>query len=162
MSFNPRRSIRLTHRDNRPMTRSTFAVFSSLALAALTASQAGADTSVNMQVHSSLPISCNADVVSSTIVSMSPILTIEAQVRQSCNTHHDLAVTFGAVSGIVPNKLSIKFDGVVSTVKQLNSQLFPNLAPTDSVKALEIVYTGTNLAQRQQLAATWGLTISPR
>jgi archaellum component FlaF (FlaF/FlaG flagellin family) len=144
------------------MTSSTIAVLSSLVMAALTAQQAGADTSVNMQVHSSLPISCHAAVVSSTIVSTSPVLTIAAQVQQSCNTHHDLAVTFVGVTGIVPSKLSIKFDGVVATVKQANAQVFPNLAPTDSVKSLDIVYSSGTAAQRQQLAATWGLTISPR
>jgi hypothetical protein len=161
MTLNPRRSIRLTHRDTRTMTRPTLAIFPALAVAALFAAQAGADTSVNMQVHSSLPISCHADIVSSQIVSITP-LEITAQVQQSCNTRHDLAVTFSAASVTSPSKLIITLDGTLPSVKLSSAQTFANLAPTDSVKPLVIRYNAGTLAQRQQLAATWGLTITPR
>jgi hypothetical protein len=143
------------------MTRSTFVLLSSLAVAALIAQQAGADTSVNMQVHSSLPISCHADIVSSQIVSITP-LEITAQVQQSCNTRHDLAVTFSAASVTSPSKLIITLDGTLPSVKLSSAQTFANLAPTESVKPLVIRYNAGTPAQRQQLAATWGLTITPR
>ena len=161
MTLSPRRSNRLTHGDHRPMTRSTIVLLSTLAVAALIAQTAGADTSVNMQVHSSLPISCHADIVSSQIVSITP-LEITAQVQQSCNTRHDLAVTFSAASVTSPSKLIITLDGTAPSVRLSSAQTFANLAPTESVKPLVIRYNAGTLAQRQQLAATWGLTITPR
>lgn len=150
---------RPTTGNPKPMTR-TFLLPACL-IALLFAPPASADSSVNMQVHSTLPISCHSDIVSSEVVSITP-LVIDAQVQQSCNTRHDLAVTFSAASVASPAKLIITLDGVAPSVKLASSQIFANLAPTESVKPLRISYNAGTLAQRQQLAATWGLTITPR
>lgn len=130
-------------------------------VAGLFAARASADSSVNMQVHSNLPISCHLEIVASQIISITP-LAIDASVQQSCNTRHDLAVTFSAASVTRPAQLIITLDGAAPSVKLSSSQVFAALAPTESTKPLTIRYNAGTLAQRQQLAATWGLTISPR
>lgn len=141
---------------------STSLLMPALALAVFSAVPlAMAETSVNMQVHSSMPIACQAEIVSSQVVSITP-LAIDAQVRQTCNAHHDLAVTFSAASVTSPSKLLISLDGVAPSVRLASSQVFANLAPTESTKPLTIRYNAGTLAQRQQLAATWGLTMTPR
>ena len=146
------------------MTRTVW-LNTGLAFAALVATgcssiqQAWAENGTNVEVRSSMPVACQADIVSSQLITITP-LAINATVHQSCNATHDLSVVFGAASVSAPSKLIITFDGVLPNLKLSNAQVFVNLLPTDAVKPVTIRYNAGTLAQRQELARTWGITVA--
>lgn len=131
-------------------------------LSALTAAHAPvrADSGVNVNVRSNLPVSCEASIVTSQLVTTTPLL-INATIRRVCNTKHDLSVTYNPQSVTQPSRLSITFDGAAPNVKLSGAQVFTNLPHTNSTKPLTIRYSGGTLLQRRELARTWGITVTP-
>jgi hypothetical protein len=119
-----------------------------------------ADNDISIDLRSNLPVSCEASVVASTLVTITPLL-INATVRRVCNTKHDFAVNYAPQSVSQPARLTITFDGAAPNVKLAGSQIFTNLPPTNSIKPLTIRYSGGTLLQRQELARTWRITVSP-
>jgi hypothetical protein len=127
-------------------------------LAAIAPTSAG--NGINVDVRSNLPVSCEASVVSSQLVTITPLL-INATVHRACNTKHDLSVTYNPLSVTQPNRLFITFDSAAPNLKMSGVQVFTNLPHTDSIKPLTIRYSGGTLLQRQALASTWGITVTP-
>lgn len=143
------------------MSNFRFSVLTALASTAVFQVPAIAGDTANMEVHSSVPIVCQAEVLSSQLISITP-LAINAVVRQTCNATHDLAVTFNAASVTSPSKLIITLDNTLPSFKQSTAQVFASLGPTESDKPVTIRYNAGTLAQRQDLAQSWGITVTPR
>ena len=112
-----------------------------------------------VDVHSRVPVACEATIVTSNVVTITPLL-INATVHQSCNTTHDLSVTYIPQSVTSPNRLSITFDGASPNVKLSGSQTFTNLAHTISSKPLIIRYSGGTTLQRKALANSLGIAVT--
>jgi hypothetical protein len=119
-----------------------------------------ADSGLNIDLRSNLPVSCEASIVTSQLVTTTPLL-INATIRRVCNTKHDLSVTYNPQSVTQPARLSITFDGAAPNVKLSGAQIFTNLPHTNSIKPLTIRYSGGTLLQRKELARTWGITVTP-
>ncbi|MEQ1754252.1 MAG: hypothetical protein ABL973_08960 [Micropepsaceae bacterium] len=120
-----------------------------------------AGDTANMEVHSSVPIACQAEIVSSQLLTITP-LAINAVVRQTCNTTHDLSVTYNAASVISPSKLFITLEATLPSFKLSSAQVFAGLEPTESDKPVTIRYNAGTTAQRLELAQGWGITVTPR
>ncbi|MEQ1864521.1 MAG: hypothetical protein ABL996_07685 [Micropepsaceae bacterium] len=131
-----------------------------LALMSFALVSAHADSAVNIDVRSNLPVSCEASIVTSQLVTTTPLL-INATIRRICNTKHDLSVTYNPQSVTQPNRLFITFDSAAPNVKLSGAQVFTNLPHTNSIKPLTIRYSGGTLLQRRELARTWGITVTP-
>lgn len=132
------------------------------ALAALALlSPARAEPSVGVDVRSHLPVSCRVSVVASQVVTITPLL-INATVAEACNTKHDLSVTYNTLLVIHPNRLTITYDGRPPNVPTPGNQTWTNLAATNTQKPLVIRYSGGTRSQRELLAQTWGITVTPR
>jgi hypothetical protein len=141
--------------------RTLTAIWAALPMALIAAlAPVHADDGVKFDVRSNLPVSCEASIVASTLVTITPLL-INATVRRVCNTKHDLAVSYPPLSVSQPTRLSITFDGAAPNVKLPGSQIFTNLPHTNSIKSLTIRYSGGTLGQRQELARSWKITVTP-
>lgn len=120
---------------------------------------ASAGPGARIDVRSTLPVACEASIVVSQIVTITPLL-INASVHQACNTRHDLSVTYAPLSVMQPSRLFVTFDGASPNIKAPGSQTFTNLAHTDSVKPLTIRYAGGTILQRKELVRTLGIAVT--
>ena len=136
----------------------TIVAAGALLAAAVTAQAEG---SVDVDIKSRLPVSCEVTVVSSTVVTLTPLL-INASVREKCNARHDLTVTYNTALVIRPTQLSITYDGGLPNVPTAGAQSFTNLPARTAVKPLVIRYSGGTLTQRRLLSQNWAITVTPR
>lgn len=143
------------------MTHRHWLIIAATAALALSAPAAQADNSTGVDVRSHLPVSCQVSVVSSQIVTITPLL-INATVAEACNTKHDLSVTYNTLLVIHPNRLTITYNGLPPNVPTPGNQTWTNLPATNAQKQLVIRYTGGTRSQRELLARNWGITVTPR
>ena len=143
------------------MSKLRFFVLTAIALIPVSQFNAIAGDTANLEVHSSVPIACQAEIVSSQLLSITP-LAINAVVRQTCNSTHDLSVTYNAASVTSPSKLLISLDGSAPSFKLSSAQVFASLGPTESDNPVTIRYNAGTTAQRQELAQGWSITVTPR
>ena len=138
-------------------TRYACAAIAMISIFMDTSAKAG---SANVQITTRVPLVCEASIVSSNVVSLSPLL-INARVRQACNSAHELSVTYLPVNLTRPNLLLMTFAGQDPVSKTPGDVSFGNFQSTSAVKFLRIFYAGGTLSERQQLAATIHIAVTP-
>lgn len=130
-----------------------------LALASLTV--AHAEGSLSVDVKAQMPVSCEASVVASQVVSITPLL-INATIRENCNTRHDLSFIYDPRHVIRPSRLFVTYDGKAPDVRTTGAETFTNLPHRNVTKPLTISYSGGTTLQRQALAQTWRISVTVR
>ncbi|MCE9521903.1 MAG: hypothetical protein K8S25_05660 [Alphaproteobacteria bacterium] len=116
--------------------------------------------STGVQIQANVPLVCEASILSSNVVTFTP-LVINAQVQQSCNSTHELKVTYAPANLTRPNLLFMFLAGQPPVAKTPGDVDFGNFQSTNLVKRLRILYAGGTLGERQQLAQTIAIAVTP-
>lgn len=145
----------------KPIAPLAASIVSAALICSSIAAASASPSETRVSVHARLPVACEATIVASTVVTITPLL-INATVHQSCNTRHDLSVTYVPQSVTNPTRLVITFDGALPNVKAPGVQTFTNLTHTVSDKPLVIRYSGGTTLQRQALAKSLGIAVTVR
>lgn len=126
-------------------------------IAIITAATAGAG-GVEIKVESTMPVICDADDVTVTVVQASPLI-IDARMHHHCNTTHALNITYQPESLTNPENFAITLDGQAPNLSAPGSASFTNLPYTDVVQHLRIIYDGP-ADEREMLAQTVHVGVS--
>ena len=126
---------------------------------ATTAAETNA-ASTGVQITSTVPLTCDANILSWNVVTFTPLL-INARVQQSCNSAHDLSVTYAPANVTTPNLLFMFLGGQPPVATTPGDIDFGNFQSTNVIKRLRILYSGGTLAERHQLSHTIAIAITP-
>lgn len=117
--------------------------------------------SASVQVKASVPLACEASIEKFEVESLTP-LRIEAKVRQSCNSTHELSVTYDPGALSQPEALSMLY-GQRLPVESLPGEVkFGTFQFTQSTTELHIFYDGGTLEERQQFSRTIAIALTPQ
>lgn len=141
------------------MTKS-LSMISAAAIAACAIGAAGtADAaSARFTIRGYVPLKCNASIVS-TDVTEGASLRIDAMVNQSCNAKHQMSVRF--TTDADTSGLNVVYNGASPSVSSPGLRSFGQERFARAVRALRITYSGGTPAQRQALAQTVTIEVSP-
>lgn len=126
--------------------------------AALCATDAAAASSARFTIRGYVPLVCNASVVSTNVVD-GAALRIDAMVSQSCNAKHQMSVRFSADADT--GGLSVQYNGASPTVVSPGLRSFGQERFAKAIRQLQITYAGGTPLQRQTLAQTVTIEVSP-
>ena len=130
------------------------------AIAACSVEAAGtADAaSARFTIRGYVPLICNASIVS-TDVTEGAALRIDAMVNHSCNAKHQMSVRFASEADT--GGLSVIYNGTMPTVSAPGLRSFGQEQFARALRTLRITYSGGTPAQRQALAQTVTIEVSP-
>lgn len=129
-----------------------------LAAGAITTAGTADAASARFTIRGYVPLICNASIVSKDVTEGAS-LRIDAMVNQSCNAKHQMAVRFTTEADT--GGLSVQYNGSSPTVVSLGLRGFGQERYARAVRALRIVYSGGTPAQRQALAQTVTIEVTP-
>lgn len=139
------------------MTKSVLS-FALLSLALGAAAGPADAASARFTIRGYVPLICNASIVSSA-VSDGAALRIDAQVNQSCNAKHQMSVRFAPDADT--SGLSVVYNGHAPSTAAPGLRAFGQERFAREVRQLRIAYTGGTTAQRQALAQTVTIEVTP-
>ena len=142
------------------MTKLPRALAALLLTAIAFASPPAAAGSANVQIQAHVPVVCEASIVGFHIVTIAPLI-IDARVRQACNSTHELSVTYAPTNLTHPHLLFMALGGETPDAMTPGDVTFGNLQHTNSIKPLRIFYAGGTRHEREQLAHTIAIAVTP-
>jgi len=130
-----------------------------LGFALLLPGAAGAATA-SFEIRAYLPLTCQADITSYDVAS-AETLTIDAVVHQSCNASNQLSVRYDGAAVANPAGLSITYAGRPPVARSSGEATFAQDRYINALRPLRITYAGGSEADRQRLAATVTVDVTP-
>lgn len=119
---------------------------------------AEAAQSARFTIRGYVPLICNASIVSSD-VSNGATLRIDAVVSQSCNAKHQMSVRFASDADTAG--LSVTYNGSTASVVAPGLRSFGQERYAKAMRPLNIVYSGGTASERQMLAETVVIEVTP-
>lgn len=111
-----------------------------------------------MTIRGYVPLTCNASIVRAEVRD-GATLRIDATVSQSCNSKHQMSVRFSSEADTAG--LSVIYNGASPVVAAPGLRSFGQERFAKAVRALQIIYSGGTPAQREALARTVTIEVSP-